>query len=744
MYRVSKIHHQPCHVVYTDYRPVPLQHYVFPAGADGLFLVVDEKSKFRDDNFMKAMSLLQSGTGAAGEGADGSMALGNGGGAGASGGKKPNKGGAAQALNGDLFKIIKLGMERGLDPCIVFSFSKKDCEKYALQMARLDFNNDEEKSLVEKVFLNAMDSLSEDDKQLPAVLTILPLLKNGVGIHHGGLLPILKEVIELLFQEGLIKCLFATETFSIGINMPAKTVVFTQTRKFDGKDFRWITSGEYIQMSGRAGRRGKDDKGIVIQMLDEKMEPEVAKNMIYGASDPLFSSYHVGYNMVLNMLRVEDANPENLIRTSFHQYQQERNAPELERQAAELRKEATVIEVPQEEAVAEYEAMSGLLAQKNSEISRLAMQAVYSVPFLQPGRMVRVACDGVEWGWGVVLALRKTSSNNQAASNKNKVVAEGEDMIRPAADAAAGKAVEYIVDVLMEVCVSAAEDGVKVKEAGALSILPRSTMDGADATKGLTTSLQAVHVALEGISSLSAVRLNLPKDITGDKAKSSINKSLQEVKRRFEPPVNTGIPLLDYATDLGIPEDTVKPLLTIRDDLMRRLDASPFHKLPEKEAVLDSFRTKTALLKEADSLVEKAKDSQAIAMKEQLRKMKRVLRRLDFINSENVLALKGRFSCELSTADELVVTNMVFDGAFNDLTVPQIVALLSCFVHKEENKDKGGSPKIRADMQAPFRQLQAVARSVAKVCADAKLITDEEEYVDAFNPGLVDVAYAWW
>jgi ATP-dependent RNA helicase DOB1 len=103
--------------------------------------------------------------------------------------------------------------------------------------------------------------------------------------------------------------------------MPAKTVVFTQTRKYDGQDFRWVTSGEYIQMSGRAGRRGKDDKGIVIQMLDEKMEPDVAKGILYGPPDPLFSSYHVSYNMVLNMLRVEDADPENLLRLSFHQYQ---------------------------------------------------------------------------------------------------------------------------------------------------------------------------------------------------------------------------------------------------------------------------------------------------------------------------------------------------------------------------------------------------------------------------------------
>ena len=74
-------------------------------------------------------------------------------------------------------------------------------------------------------------------------------------------------------------------------------------------------------MSGRAGRRGKDDKGIVIQILDEKMEPDVAKAMIYGASDPLHSSYHVSYNMLLNMMRVEDADPENILRASFHQYQ---------------------------------------------------------------------------------------------------------------------------------------------------------------------------------------------------------------------------------------------------------------------------------------------------------------------------------------------------------------------------------------------------------------------------------------
>ena len=117
--------------------------------------------------------------------------------------------------------------------------------------------------MIEDVFMNAIDSLSDADKQLPAVISLLPLLKKGIGVHHGGILPILKEVTEILFQEGMIKVLFATETFAMGVNMPAKCVVFTSIEKFDGRSMRYLQSGEYIQMSGRAGRRGIDDKGVV-------------------------------------------------------------------------------------------------------------------------------------------------------------------------------------------------------------------------------------------------------------------------------------------------------------------------------------------------------------------------------------------------------------------------------------------------------------------------------------------------
>jgi ATP-dependent RNA helicase DOB1 len=132
------------------------------------------------------------------------------------------------------------------------------------------------KKLVDEVFSNAMDVLNDDDdKKLPQVQKLLPLLRRGIGIHHSGLLPILEETIEILFGEGLLKSLCATEHWRVGLNMPARTVVSTSSQKFNGKNFRTLASGEYIQISGRAGRRGLDDKGIVILMVDEKVSPAI-------------------------------------------------------------------------------------------------------------------------------------------------------------------------------------------------------------------------------------------------------------------------------------------------------------------------------------------------------------------------------------------------------------------------------------------------------------------------------------
>merc|ERR1719230_856803 len=227
---------------------------------------------------------------------------------------------------------------------IVFSFSRKDCEANAVALKKMDVTDDDEKRLIDEVFNNAIMTLGDEDRELPQLRTMLGFLLRGLGIHHGGLLPMLKEVVEILFQESLIKVLFSTETFAMGINMPAKTVVFTNTRKWDGLEYRILLSGEYIQMSGRAGRRGKDDRGLTIIMFDEKIEPEIAKGMFLGNATKISSAFHLGYNMLINLLRLEGANPDYMIQRSFHQFQKDRDALEIQEKKRDLESELTRIE----------------------------------------------------------------------------------------------------------------------------------------------------------------------------------------------------------------------------------------------------------------------------------------------------------------------------------------------------------------------------------------------------------------
>ncbi|KAJ6928198.1 LOW QUALITY PROTEIN: hypothetical protein NC651_012028 [Populus alba x Populus x berolinensis] len=216
---VAKVHQQPCHIVYTDYRPTPSNTIFFPL--EGLYLVVDEKAKFREDSFQKAVNALVPK---------------------AEGEKKRENGKWQKGLNvsrlgeeSDIFKMVKMIIRRQYDPVILFSFSKRECEFLAMQMAKMDLNQDDEKANIETIFWSAMDMLSDDRQEATSgklsassslCFKYVTPLKTRYWCHHSGLLPILKEVIEILFQEGLIKCLFATETFSIGLNMPAKTVVF--------------------------------------------------------------------------------------------------------------------------------------------------------------------------------------------------------------------------------------------------------------------------------------------------------------------------------------------------------------------------------------------------------------------------------------------------------------------------------------------------------------------------------------
>ncbi|KAF6135395.1 hypothetical protein GIB67_027269 [Kingdonia uniflora] len=151
-------------------------------------------------------------------------------------------------LRADLEHLsLQMIMERKFQPVIIFSFSRREYEWQAMSMSKLNFNTKNEKDVVKPIYENATLCLNEEDKNLSAIELMLPLLQRGIVVHHSGLLPVIKEVVELLFQEGLVKALFATEISAMGLNMPAKTVVFTSVRKWDSNSHQIIGYGKYIQ-----------------------------------------------------------------------------------------------------------------------------------------------------------------------------------------------------------------------------------------------------------------------------------------------------------------------------------------------------------------------------------------------------------------------------------------------------------------------------------------------------------------
>jgi len=198
---VASLKNRVCHVVSTDYRPTPLQHYVFPVGGQGLYLAMDEWGDFKQHNYSQALTSVVPGFDPAAPAAPRSQVP------------------ETRRLNEmeDCARIISLLTERRWQPAIIFCFSRRECEGRALYLSNTDLCSQDDKTLIDQVFTNAMLGLTEADRTLPQIENILPLLRRGIGVHHSGLLPILKEVIELLFQEGLIKVLFATETFALGM-----------------------------------------------------------------------------------------------------------------------------------------------------------------------------------------------------------------------------------------------------------------------------------------------------------------------------------------------------------------------------------------------------------------------------------------------------------------------------------------------------------------------------------------------
>ena len=218
-----------------------------------------------------------------------------------------------QDLNKLMDNLVNYLVDHNYTPALFFKLSRKKCESMC-KTVRKNLLTHDEISEVENTFNYYMKDYKKTYEILPQYQDVYNQLKKGVVYHHSGLVPILKEIIEILYTKGLVKILFATETFAIGVNMPTKTVLFSELEKYDNKGARMLRTDEYLQMSGRAGRRGLDKFGSVILLPTFNLPDEISmKNMMTGKSPSLSSKFKLSYQFVLKIMSTPNFDMDNFL-----------------------------------------------------------------------------------------------------------------------------------------------------------------------------------------------------------------------------------------------------------------------------------------------------------------------------------------------------------------------------------------------------------------------------------------------
>lgn len=247
-----------------------------------------------------------------------------------------------------LNKVSEYLVQNEMLPALCYVFSRKQLEKCAEELTTnlLEFDS-KVPYIIDRECEKIIRKLPnfEEYIHLPEYVNTVKLLRKGVGIHHAGLMPILREMTELLFAGGFIKILFCTETMSVGINLPVRTTIFTDVNKFNGEINRMLYSHEYTQAAGRAGRLGLDKVGHVIHLnnLFRNVDSVSYKNMMNGKPQTLSSKFKISYNLLLNLLDIGDTNLVNFASRSMVTGDLDKEMKILNQKMIELNAELDII-----------------------------------------------------------------------------------------------------------------------------------------------------------------------------------------------------------------------------------------------------------------------------------------------------------------------------------------------------------------------------------------------------------------
>ena len=601
-------------------------------------------------------------------------------------------------------------------PCCIFVFSKKRCEENADALSNLDFLNASEKSAVHMILEKSLARLKQDDRQLPQIRRIRELLSRGIAVHHGGLLPIVKECVEILFAKTLVKVLFATETFAMGLNLPTRTVVFSGYRKYDNKAFRDLLPGEYTQMSGRAGRRGLDSVGTVLIVTPgaEEAPPEGRlRNMIMGDPTKLRSQFRLTYNMILNLLRVEALKIEEMIKRSFSENATQTLLPEHEKQIQ--LSEADLAKVKRDSCET-CDKDIDLCHQASVDYSRLTADLHFQMLGTPLGRKM--------FQRGRVIVFR----------GKHDVRTAG---ILLWDGCTKGKAPSVqVLEVLYR-------NQRKRQDPDFLPYLPRFRRRFVPLPQSENDmQLRIMMVPVADVEALTAthIKQGIDFDALQRKDKDELTKAKTELLTACSSWTSSTWNELDMHKYLK--EMSLRTLLDQRREAANRAQERECIHCPDFPKHFAMAHDQW-LIKDKIEGIRQLMSDQNLQLLPDYEQRISVLKDLGFIDPNSRVELKGKVACEIHSADELVLTELVLENVLADYEPEEIVALLSCFVFQEKTDVV---PTMTPALERGRDTIVAISEKVNAIQTTHQVILssdDSNDFVSKPRFGLVEVVYEW-
>ncbi|KAL6874573.1 DSHCT domain-containing protein [Trichoderma longibrachiatum] len=749
---VGRTKQRDIYVISTAKRPVPLEHYLW-AGKN-IHKIVDADKKFLENGWKDAHKATQSKEKAPaatntvavrGGNSQGNQRGGAGGRGGpqrggqqqrggrGGGGQQRGRGGPPRASHnpGHMGRagnpggrtsaaqdknlwvhMVQFLRKQALLPACIFVFSKKRCEENADALSNQDFCTASEKSAIHMVIEKSIARLKPEDRVLPQIIRLRELLGRGIAVHHGGLLPIVKELVEILFARTLVKVLFATETFAMGLNLPTRTVVFSGYRKHDGHSFRNLLPGEYTQMAGRAGRRGLDKVGSVIIVPPGGDDvPPVAelRSMILGEPSKLKSQFRLTYNMILNLLRVEALKIEEMIKRSFSEHATQQLLPEHEKDVklaqadlAKVKREPCKIcdNVVDEchQAAQDYKRLT-------TELYKGLLKISFGRRMFSPQRLIVFNWDGIRTA-GILLA--------EGMSPKGS-----------------------FEDPILHVCaIKPLRERRDITDQ--LPFIPafRKYMQKLPQGKRRLTT-KNMFVPLSDVECLTRWVLKgvIPEIFKGGAPAHEALDKIQEICSSWDDRWDE----IDMGKVKSLP---LQEMMEKRWQLSKTMANSAALQCP---AFLKHFAMchDEWLITEHIAQLKQTLSDQNLQLLPDYEQRVQVLRELDFIDESSRIQLKGKVACEVHSGDELVLTELILDNVLADFDPAEIAALLSSFVFQEKTLTE---PTLTGNLERGRDTIIAISEKVNDVQTRLQVIQsseDSNDFVSRPRFGLMEVVYEW-